>query len=471
MQLIVQARLKDSTKKVWKLSGKKSLHIVGSSKKAEVYLPQSKLPVWMGLERRDSDWYILNLGASEDFIERKIEGPLELEFSDMTLELVPVQTNQSLVELASSLDLGELATKTDSPVLVVHYQAGRVVHSELLSAVEFSLMKAPHIASNKWQCFEKDAYIKCYYKQVPEHSVLIAQLKKDAKEKEPANRYLQLATALTLLIGLSFYLFLPKDKSASEVAIESLPPQMPKPVKIVEKKRPRAVQAQGGQAASRRPASKQNTSAGANAFGNNSRLAQMISRISGQKAVSKNVVILPKAQEGEASSQMSAVAVANQMGGSAEGLGKLGGATGVNVGTLSNQAGAEGQGRGLASVASGLTGAGGQAAASALDEEADVEGGLDPEVIAAFIRSKLGEILYCYERQLSANPTLYGKVGVRFIIGGSGQVESSRIFQTSLKSSPVESCITQRIGRWKFPTPKGGTQVVVTYPFLFKNTN
>jgi TonB family protein len=118
-----------------------------------------------------------------------------------------------------------------------------------------------------------------------------------------------------------------------------------------------------------------------------------------------------------------------------------------------------------------LTGTGGTAAASALDDEADVEGGLDPELIASFIKSRIGEILYCYERQLSSNPNLYGKVGVRFIIGATGAVDSTRILQSSLQNAAVEGCITQKISKWKFPTPKGGTQVVVTYPFIFKNTN
>jgi TonB family protein len=245
-------------------------------------------------------------------------------------------------------------------------------------------------------------------------------------------------------------------------------------IKSEPKKKPKVVQTKGGElpnVADTNP--KKNTVAGISALGSTSRIAQMIARISNQNPVSKNVVIVKNAKLGDALDTISAASVTDLLGGTTKGLGQIGGTTtGVTVGTLINQMGnGTGSGRGLASVANGLTGAGGSAAASALDEEADVEGGLDPELIANFIKSRLGEILYCYERQLSANPNLYGKVGVRFIIGSTGAVESSRIFQSSLHNSIVENCIIQKIGKWKFPQPKGGTQVVVTYPFLFKNTN
>ncbi len=106
-----------------------------------------------------------------------------------------------------------------------------------------------------------------------------------------------------------------------------------------------------------------------------------------------------------------------------------------------------------------------------LEEESEIYGGLDREVIAEYIRSKLGEILYCYERQLSANPDLFGKVEVKFTIGGTGLVGTRNIGATSLKNQRVENCILQKISAWKFPSPKGGTQVRVTYPFLFKSMN
>ena len=103
-----------------------------------------------------------------------------------------------------------------------------------------------------------------------------------------------------------------------------------------------------------------------------------------------------------------------------------------------------------------------------IDEETVIEGGLDRDAIAEVIRRNLGQIRYCYERQLSSNPDLYGKVMVKFTIGAAGQVGDPRVDNTTLKSSMVEGCILRRMASWKFPEPKGGTLVHVSYPFLFK---
>lgn len=120
----------------------------------------------------------------------------------------------------------------------------------------------------------------------------------------------------------------------------------------------------------------------------------------------------------------------------------------------------------------GLSGNGvGSSGVNLLEQESEVVGGLDREVIADFIRRNIGHILYCYERSLSANPNLFGKVSVRFVIGASGQVETQKIGESTLKDARVEGCILEKISRWKFPTPKGGVQVSVNYPFLFKTTN
>jgi TonB family protein len=116
-------------------------------------------------------------------------------------------------------------------------------------------------------------------------------------------------------------------------------------------------------------------------------------------------------------------------------------------------------------------GGAGSASVGILDEETEIEGGLDKDVIAKVINAHLGEIRYCYERQLSAEPDIYGKVIVKFSIGAKGLVETQRVGNSSLRNAMVEGCILRRIASWKFPQPKGGTEVLVTYPFLFKSTN
>lgn len=108
---------------------------------------------------------------------------------------------------------------------------------------------------------------------------------------------------------------------------------------------------------------------------------------------------------------------------------------------------------------------------SLLADESEVSGGLDPEIIAQYIRSKLGQILYCYERRLTVDPNLAGKVSIRFGIRADGSVDDKKIHETSLKSAEVESCILNQVASWNFPKPKNGVKVVVTYPFLFKSTH
>ena len=32
----------------------------------------------------------------------------------------------------------------------------------------------------------------------------------------------------------------------------------------------------------------------------------------------------------------------------------------------------------------------------------------------------------------------------------------------------LDECLTERIAKWKFPSPKGGVDVAISYPFIFK---
>jgi outer membrane biosynthesis protein TonB len=131
------------------------------------------------------------------------------------------------------------------------------------------------------------------------------------------------------------------------------------------------------------------------------------------------------------------------------------------------KAGGVGNAKDGTALAGGSVGAGNVLAMSD-DEETSIEGGLDRDAIAEVIRRNLGQIRYCYERQLSSNPDLYGKVLVKFVIGADGILGSQKIENSTLKSDMVEGCILRRMAGWKFPLPKGGTQVRVSYPFLFK---
>ena len=95
-----------------------------------------------------------------------------------------------------------------------------------------------------------------------------------------------------------------------------------------------------------------------------------------------------------------------------------------------------------------------------------VKGALDKAIVHRVIRRHLMQIRNCYERELIKQPKLAGGVVVRFVIGAAGLVQSVRI-QRGIGASRLEQCVIGRFRRMRFPSPKGGGLVVVTYPFTF----
>ncbi len=99
-----------------------------------------------------------------------------------------------------------------------------------------------------------------------------------------------------------------------------------------------------------------------------------------------------------------------------------------------------------------------------------VMGSLDKELIRQVIHRNRGQIRFCYESQLTKYPKLGGKVAVKFVINAEGRVVSSDVAQSSANNAELERCVAGRVRTWQFPKPKGGGVVVVTYPFIFKQS-
>lgn len=102
--------------------------------------------------------------------------------------------------------------------------------------------------------------------------------------------------------------------------------------------------------------------------------------------------------------------------------------------------------------------------------ELRVLGGLEKEVIAETIQSRLITINDCYEKDLTKNQQLRGKVVVRFTIDGNGKVLAARISQSEMNNATVEKCIVSNLGHWIFSKPKGGGLVLVSVPIIFSST-
>jgi hypothetical protein len=94
-------------------------------------------------------------------------------------------------------------------------------------------------------------------------------------------------------------------------------------------------------------------------------------------------------------------------------------------------------------------------------------GGLDKSQIDSAIKRHLNQFKYCYQRELTKDPTLGGKVTLKFTITGSGEVSAAQVKNSSLGSDAVHQCLSNTMMRIQFPEPKGNGIVIVSYPFLF----
>lgn len=91
-----------------------------------------------------------------------------------------------------------------------------------------------------------------------------------------------------------------------------------------------------------------------------------------------------------------------------------------------------------------------------------VAGRLPPEVIERIVRKDRGHVRACYEAGLFRNPTLHGRVVVKFVIGRSGAVTSATDDGSDLPDRGVVACVLSAFSRLSFPQPEAGV-VTVTY--------
>jgi outer membrane biosynthesis protein TonB len=71
----------------------------------------------------------------------------------------------------------------------------------------------------------------------------------------------------------------------------------------------------------------------------------------------------------------------------------------------------------------------------------------------------------CYQQGLARNPSLEGRIPVRFVIGRDGAV-SNVSAGGDLPDGAVRSCVQNAFYGLSFPPPENGI-VTVTYPIMF----
>ena len=81
------------------------------------------------------------------------------------------------------------------------------------------------------------------------------------------------------------------------------------------------------------------------------------------------------------------------------------------------------------------------------------------------VQAHVGEVRYCYEQGLALDPTLKGRVLVRFTVGRGGKVRTSAVASSDLPDKNVEACVARAVCRWLFEAPANNRDVTVSYPF------
>ncbi len=146
-----------------------------------------------------------------------------------------------------------------------------------------------------------------------------------------------------------------------------------------------------------------------------------------------------------------------QIGGAAGGLATSG------INSLIRKDGAAGAlgGKGDRSVAGKVT------TQPRLSQVKNNGGSLTKEQIQRVINAHVGEIQYCYEKQLRTNAGLAGRVVLEWAVSSSGAVSVVKVSTSSLSSTEATNCMMGQVKKWKFPKPDGNGSVTVVYPFVF----
>jgi hypothetical protein len=104
-------------------------------------------------------------------------------------------------------------------------------------------------------------------------------------------------------------------------------------------------------------------------------------------------------------------------------------------------------------------------------EEAEVDSSdIDQGKLGAFVRARMGLIKACYENALKRNPSLKGRISIRFTILETGALADVAAAQNSLGSAEVAACITNTMRAWRTQFRPSGP-VTVEYPFVFQPVN
>ena len=102
--------------------------------------------------------------------------------------------------------------------------------------------------------------------------------------------------------------------------------------------------------------------------------------------------------------------------------------------------------------------------------EPSVEGPLDRDIVRRIARAHLNELRKCYRDRLDEEPELEAEFEIGFVIDGRGEVRDVRGLGGEKVDRTLRRCVTKAVPTWRFPKPRGGGEVSVTYPMRFEPT-
>ncbi|MFZ3231385.1 MAG: AgmX/PglI C-terminal domain-containing protein [Pseudobdellovibrio sp.] len=472
-----QTTLNGNTK-VFKIDSKSNLKTFGSSRKANIYSIDPESSRFEGaFEYRQDGWHFISFELSNKNPDIKIDSKTVFQIKNSNFEFSVYDFEERLynnfdkLESAGGLEKQIYVVSRNNRILKTHITEKNGSFQYPIHGKK-NLFKIP--ASVTWTAQEQDGFeIKSKIIKVDS----LVHLEKSQNQALNKNEQRTVIATLALFAFIAFTAFL-APKNEPSLTENQIPKVSTNVVVKMEKRKHQEIKkttvaSSAPAQVEKIPKEKSGSTSGGSKISAmlkgavGVRISQLIGKVSATDARTANVLVTAagvKAGEGTSGRALSAVGKVESSGRNWNGE-SAGSGTGVSTAGIGGGNGTKGLGGGLGQ---GKTGSGG---VGLIEEESEVVGGLDREIIAQYIKTQLGQILYCYERQLSANPDLYGKVAVKFTISGNGQVEAQSINDTTLKSNPVEGCILSKVSKWKFPEPKGGTKVLVTYPFLFKSTN
>lgn len=498
LALQVEHKYKNRTVGVHIVDGRRQTATIGSSRGVDIRVVGEDISgIHAAFERTGETWSVSDLGSGsgtwinkKPVIEQIIEGATVIHIGNHTLRATPTVIDRDLFSKTSGEAVGAFTYHQ-----VAIFKKGLLQRSIMLPKGQAFTSEIPGFAKTfaapetfEWTTTEFEQWT--VKQRLTKSDVVIGSGNEEliASWKRPG----PMVAALMTLLMVFGVMFLMPDKPDEDV--KTLTPELQnqytrlildgqkvRQKKMVAEKLRKKIEGQsqqgiaksdpGGDNGSVKPAANNKQLPGAKVVMNlkNAGLGALIGKISAR--ASKTAKLIETAGVSPDSAH-SGRALGIGGGSSLDKLGGGGGGGGqgsqkiAGIGTAGKGGGSTGfKGTGALSL-----GNIGNAEVGVLEEETEIDGGLDKEAIARVIRSQLGQIRYCYERQLSASPDLYGKILVKFTIGAAGAVVAQAIGNTSLNNAMVEGCILRRIAEWQFPLPRGGTNVLVTYPFLFKST-